>query len=452
MKNKFNFLTKESLKSKINTKAFKGINIFLCILLIIVFNIDSIIKLFGGDFDDLVNIYVVDEVGMYDDFEKTMNNSALDLLQSYNAKVSKSDKDLNTLKDEIIKDKTGDIILYITPSEKVSAESIFNAEIISFDYVDNLLYQEITSSLNTTKRNMALEMSNISDELLNSIDKSIDIKRTLLDESLNENDELIKLIGSIMILVFILPIFMLIISVVQMIGAEINEEKSSKGMEIIISSVSPQTHFLSKLVSSNLFALLQAMLIGIYGLIGFGIRLATTGPIDIAGTISTFSSQESSVSVSSGEIATMLSESNFIPKLLSGIPFFIILIILTVAAYTIFIGILASVTTSMEDFNQIQTPVMMFLMASYFLAIFASVYQGASFLKIMSYVPFISGILAPVMYCLGETGIISLIVSILLLCMIIFLLYKYGLKIYKVGILNYSSNNLWKKIFKALKN
>src|SRR5574344_652817 len=247
MKNKFNFLTKESLKSKINTKAFKGINIFLCILLIIVFNIDSIIKLFGGDFDDLVNIYVVDEVGMYDDFEKTMDNSFLDLLESNNAKVSKSDKDVKTLKEEITKDENSDIIIHITEPEIVSVESVFNAEVISYDYIDSLLYQEITSALNNTKRNMALEMSNISDELLNNIDKGVDVKRTLLDESLNENDELMKIIGTVLTLVFILPIFMLIISVVQMIGAEINEEKSSKGMEIIISSVSPQTHFLSKL-------------------------------------------------------------------------------------------------------------------------------------------------------------------------------------------------------------
>jgi len=34
----------------------------------------------------------------------------------------------------------------------------------------------------------------------------------------------------------------------------------------------------------------------------------------------------------------------------------------------------------------------------------------------------------------------------------VWLLIKYGLRIYKVGILNYSSKDLWKKMFKALKN
>ena len=32
-----------------------------------------------------------------------------------------------------------------------------------------------------------------------------------------------------------------------------------------------------------------------------------------------------------------------------------------------------------------------------------------------------------------------------------FILIKYGIKVYKVGILNYSSKDLWKKIFKAVK-
>ena len=48
--------------------------------------------------------------------------------------------------------------------------------------------------------------------------------------------------------------------------------------------------------------------------------------------------------------------------------------------------------------------------------------------------------------------ILDLIISIGLLGGTCALLYKYGLRIYKAGILNYSSSNLWKKMFKSLKN
>ena len=52
----------------------------------------------------------------------------------------------------------------------------------------------------------------------------------------------------------------------------------------------------------------------------------------------------------------------------------------------------------------------------------------------------------------GEFTVIDVLISIGLMIVVIFLLIKYGLKIYKVGILNYSSDKLWRKMFKALKN
>ena len=57
MKNKFKFLLKDSIKKKINTKPFKIINIVLLIIMVGLINLDSIVKLFGGDFDDLVKSY-----------------------------------------------------------------------------------------------------------------------------------------------------------------------------------------------------------------------------------------------------------------------------------------------------------------------------------------------------------------------------------------------------------
>ena len=66
-------------------------------------------------------------------------------------------------------------------------------------------------------------------------------------------------------------------------------------------------------------------------------------------------------------------------------------------------------------------------------------------------VPFISAILAPSLLVLGQIGLIEIGISVLLMVITIFLLIKYGLRVYKVGILNYSSNNLWKKMVSALK-
>ena len=41
--------------------------LILLIIIIALINIDSIIKFFGGDFDEPINMYIIDEVGVYNE-------------------------------------------------------------------------------------------------------------------------------------------------------------------------------------------------------------------------------------------------------------------------------------------------------------------------------------------------------------------------------------------------
>ncbi len=450
MKSKFKFLLKDSIKKKINTKSFKIINLVLFIIIIGVINLDSVVKLFGGDFDELVNIYVVDEYGVYDEFKEIMDANYFDVLKNYNAEVKLADKNIEELKENIKEEEKKDIIINIKKIEEENLEKVFDVDIISYEYLDALLYQNIYSALNAVKENKALSMAGIDQSVLDQVYKNIEVNRVLLSEDAKEDEEFLQLIGSVITIAFIVPFFLLINLIVQMIGAEINEEKSSKSMEVIISSVSPEAHFMSKLISANVFAITQGALLLLYAFIGSIIRVFTSTGLNETMNTAIGANPESVGKIN--EYINLFLHSDIASKLLTGIPLFIILILLSFLAYSLFIGVLASVTTNMEDYNQIQTPVMVFLMIGYFLAIYASVYQGSVFINIMSYVPFISGILAPVMYTLGELTVGGLLIAILLLVIVNVLLYKYGLKVYKVGILNYSSNNLWKKIFKALKS
>ena len=53
---------------------------------------------------------------------------------------------------------------------------------------------------------------------------------------------------------------------------------------------------------------------------------------------------------------------------------------------------------------------------------------------------------------IGQVTIIDVFISIGIMILFIYVIMKYGLRIYKIGILNYSTDNIWKKIFKAVKN
>jgi ABC-type Na+ efflux pump permease subunit len=59
--------------------------------------------------------------------------------------------------------------------------------------------------------------------------------------------------------------------------------------------------------------------------------------------------------------------------------------------------------------------------------------------------------LSPILYLLGQATIWDLLISLGNLTITVYLLFEYGLRVYKIGILNYSSKDLWKKVFKSIK-
>ena len=287
---------------------------------------------------------------------------------------------------------------------------------------------------------MALKESSIDIEELNRIESPATIERVILDDNTKGDEESAQMIMSTIFPFVILPIFMLTMFLVQMIGAEVNDEKSTRGMEIIISNVSPKTHFFSKILSGNLFVFIQAGLLFLYTSIAYFTKTLIGGSKIVGG-----------VEEAVGGMVHQILNSGVGEQLIILLPLIILLIILTFVGYSLLAGILASMTTNTEDFQQLQSPIMMISLLGYFLAMMAGMFQGSIFIKICSYLPFVSAILSPSLLVLGHIGILDICISIILMILINGILIRYGLRIYKVGILNYSSKNLWKKMFQALK-
>ena len=443
MKSKLNYLVGVSLKRKIKTKWFLIANIVLAIILVGIINIDSIITMFGGDFNEKTNVYVLDNTNKtYDIFISQFNNA--------NSLLTKSDEELeyNIIKEERSLDELKNLINN-DEKEKDSIIIVFNdsetnyldVSLITKEYIDLIDMQSLTTALNNTKTTIAIYNSNISEEELTAIYSPVNIERIYLDNDKTAQDENAKMIMTTVFPILILPFFMLIIYLVQMIGAEVNDEKQTRGMEIIISNVSPKTHFFSKVIAGNLFVLLQGTLLFIYSFIGVLIRKIIGGNLINNGVTDQVK----------GVISTALN-SNIGSQLKIVLPLTIILMLITFLAYSLLAGVLASMTTNTEDFQQLQTPIMVVLLLGYYTSMMASMFEGSIFIKILSFIPFVSAILSPSLLILGQIGIFEVIISIILMIIVIYLLIKYGLRIYKTGILNYSSKNLWKKMFKALKN
>lgn len=440
MTNKLKYLTKLSLDKKIKTKWFLIANIIFLFIIAGIINIDSIIKFFGGDFDKKTEIVVIDNASCYNDFVKTFDSTREYLDTLKDAKITKYDKDKESLYEDI---KEKDKILLVINEDSTN---FINVEMITKSNIDNTTYQVITTILNSIKKDKALSYYGVSNEILDHISSYVDVKRTKLDDE-ESVDEMMELVMSTIFPIVILPFFTLTMFLVQMIGAEINEEKTTRGMEIIISNVSPKVHFLSKIISGNVFVLLQGLLLVVYLLIGIFIRYISTGVLVNGGNI-----LSGGVGSYVNKITSSLELTGVLDKMQIIIPITLILMVVTFIAYSLVAGILASMTTNMEDYQQVQTPIMVISFISYYLSVAAAMFKGSIFIKVLSFIPFFSALLAPSLLVLGQITIVDAIISILLTVGLIFVLVKYGLRIYKVGILNYSGTHLWKKMFKAFKS
>lgn len=427
--NKLGFLTKYSLGKKIKSKWFVVVNIIILLVISALINMDSIIKLFGGDFNNNEEILVIDNIGVLETFKDiyAINNEYLKSETKYSIEEYKEGYDSAI---EEIKD-TDKILIVIDKDET----NYITSKLITNSSMDTITYTIISNTLDSVKREEVLKSYNITKEMYEKIESKVEVERIILDSE-NKDDNMLT---NLVVTIITMPFFFLTVYLVQMIGAEINEEKSTKSMEIIISNVSAKTHFISKIISSNVFVLIQGALLIIYCIIGIIIRYFVSGSII------------NSLPVELTTLGSTLSSSGIMDNIKIALSLMLLLLIITLFAYSIVSGVLASVTTNMEDYQQIQTPIVLILLAGFYLSSLASIFKGSIFIKVASYLPFISSLLAPTMYTLGEFSLFDMLISILLMVVTILLLMKYGFRIYKVGILNYSDNNLWKKIFKSMK-
>lgn len=429
MKNKFKYLIKYSLKKKIDTKWFKAVNILLCLLLIFLMNMDYIINFFGGDFDSHDKIYIVDNANSYQSFENYFN--------TLSANFDYDNYEL--ILDNSILNKTADledeIIVVI---EKDNLEYL-KGEVISYDTVSKTTFELISSSLNALKSELVLASSGLSADEIARLTSPVNVSERILNADAKDNQTK-ETLSAVITTILIVPFFILIVTMVQMLGAEINDEKTSRGMEVIISSVPAKMHFLSKVIASISYVLIQGALMFSYGILAMLLRKLFTNAdaaIGVGGIIS--------------ETIKTLSEAGVFTLLLKGSIILIILFVVSFIAYAIVSATLASMTTNNEDFQQLQTPLMIIMMVGYYVALMSFVFDGSLFINILAHIPLLSVMIAPTLYLMGEMTLLSLIGSTAITVIATYFLYKYGLRIYKVGILNYSSSKLWRKMFKSLK-
>jgi len=225
--------------------------------------------------------------------------------------------------------------------------------------------------------------------------------------------------------------FILLTMATQFVGVEIIEEKSTKAIETIIASVPAKIHFLSKITASIFFVIIQGLLVIVYSTIGSLIGGASTN----SGL--NLPTNESSLIAYLGEI---------FPNWPLILMFTLLFMVIGTLFYLVLAALFASMATTQEDYQQFQSPLMLMLVAGFYITIFAPMAGGESFMKIMSFVPIFTPIVAPVAYASGVmTGWEALIALVVVSLFLVGALYIVS-PIYKVAILSYDQTKFFKRI------
>lgn len=430
MNKKRNYLIKESLRRKIFSRWFLVINIVIFLLLFVSFHLDTIINFFGGDFKDEKKIMIVDNVNYYNDFKKEFLRIANIQLSDY--KFSEINN-IDDLKEEVKKDSNVIGIELIKDSD-----NFVKANIYTYQGLSGLNKNIIFGALNNVKKDRALKSFGITSKELEKVEEEVKLNTVVLSEkSVNDNK---NVSASILVIVFVVPCFFLITTLIQMIGSEINEEKTTKSMEIIISNVPAKDHLIAKIVSCTIFTFIQTLLILAFTFISAITHSGAVGNLSKATT-------EGFSSAIFGDLVSQ----NFINMAATILPILLISFIITLITYALIAGVLSSMTTNIDDFQQLQTPIMLIVSSSFYIALMAALFEGSVFIKIMAFIPLISFMVFPTLFMLNQISIVSVIISVIIQFLFLILVYHYGIKIYRVGLLNYSGEHLWRKIIKALR-
>ncbi len=204
MRSKLWFLTKVSLSRKVKTKAFIIVNILLAVGLVALFNIDSIIKAFGGDFDEPYKVLIVDNTNVsYDTVSTSITETAKTVYgdDDKTFEIKKYEKGKEKALKEVKKDNKV-ILLEISPDP----EKVIKVSLTTEGYLDTLPYQIIYQAVSSSKTSIAMANSNIDPEELNRILSSVEIERVILDETKTTDDENMEAIMSMYFSAIVLTI------------------------------------------------------------------------------------------------------------------------------------------------------------------------------------------------------------------------------------------------------
>lgn len=388
--NKFMTTFNLTFFSKLKAKSFLVTTLIIIAAMFVAFNLDKIIGLFDSD-DDALMLEVDADESFLSVFEPT--------LLSYDDTI------------EIVK-KDGNATLEVVNNDPLEAEMRMDEEISTSQE------QNIQLALNETNRAYVLQTLELSQEEIEQMYAEVPVEFLVAADDESGNFEAAgaddtNTLNMIIFYFSVILMFIIILNYASQIATEIANEKSSRVIEMIVSSIRPTQHLMAKVFAMISVSVIQVGLITIGGLVAFYFS-DTTALLDQFGL-----------------------ETN--DQTLKIVVYCIIYVILGLVLYLSVAAMLGSFINRMEDLQQGLMPITLLSMIGYFIALGGMAFADNIAVTITSYFPFFTPFVMPLRLLVNDTSHAPMIIGIVIMVATIILTLLVAGFVYKRSVLSTES-------------
>ena len=280
--------------------------------------------------------------------------------------------------------------------------------------------EQLQSLVTTVNQSIKLNQLNIDATQQQFLNEST---RLSLESFAGNQDNSVQTLILVYIVGFILYIAVMLFST--MVAQDIAVEKSSRVMEILLTTITPVQHLIGKIVGIGLVGVTQAAAIFGAAYASYGIFGDSTGVFDF------------------------LSEG----KNSQAIILAVICFVLGYLLYSVTAAILGSVVSSVQEVQQLMYILIIPLFIAMFMVMILATGLGSNQATIISsYIPYLSPIVMYARYMLGDASLNAFAVAMGINLVFTMILAFLGKSVYQGGVFIYSGDkliNVFKKAFKS---
>lgn len=422
MSSKLKNIIKHNVETSIRNKWFVILNVLMLLVAVVSLNLENILTLFEKQNIDIeknnkIVVSIDDETG---NLIKNLEEEIANFNLSDKIEV-KLDANEGSYTSETMPDNFINVILN-EDEEKIIEASVISKEAVNTEYLDI-----INSAITNTRNDLIAKKLNIDSNSIKLLESEPDIERIMLNVDSNSDSELIQTIR--MVVNYL--IFFILIMILSATASSVAQEKTSKSIEYVLTSISSKEYLLSKVLSTILIYVIQFIFTILYMLIG--VYLNSVIKISVASA--------QGITLNSNNMSNIMSLID--DKLLIYIVITFMYSLLTIFILNVIQAVLSSKTTNITEAGNTTIILLMLNLVLYIVSTISIIplQTPSIFMNIASCIPIVSMYFIPSMIVFGQANILQVIIATILLVISVPLVLKIGAKYFKQGVLNTKSTS-----------